>query len=125
MFCPNCSEQKANDATQFCKRCGLDLFGLSEFVESGAGDVRKPNPSWKSQKRHQAGRYAFFHRADADPSLDVRRSRPSTRRPSSRERTEHHTVRSDRVDRDVGGVHRRHVARRIRVAIRRQKPGGI
>src|SRR5688500_16693432 len=35
MFCPNCSERKANDATQFCKRCGLDLFGLSEFVERG------------------------------------------------------------------------------------------
>jgi len=50
MFCPNCSEQKANDATQFCKRCGLDLFGLSEFVESGAGDLRKPNKKWKSQK---------------------------------------------------------------------------
>ena len=50
MFCPNCSEQKANDATQFCKRCGLDLFGLSEFVESGAGDLRKPNKKWRSQK---------------------------------------------------------------------------
>jgi len=55
MFCPNCSEQKANDTTQFCKRCGLDLFGLSEFVESGAGDVRKPNPSWKSQKGIKQG----------------------------------------------------------------------
>jgi hypothetical protein len=35
MYCPNCSETKPNDATQFCKRCGLDLFGLSEFVQSG------------------------------------------------------------------------------------------
>jgi hypothetical protein len=39
MFCPNCSEPKPADATQFCKRCGLDLFGLSEFIESGDGKV--------------------------------------------------------------------------------------
>ena len=25
-------------------------FGLSEFVESGAGDLRKPNKKWRSQK---------------------------------------------------------------------------
>ena len=37
MFCPNCSEPKPLDATKFCKRCGLDLFGLSEFIESGDG----------------------------------------------------------------------------------------
>ena len=42
MFCPNCSEPKLSDATQFCKRCGLDLFGLSEFIESGEGGVVTP-----------------------------------------------------------------------------------
>ncbi|MFL6467048.1 MAG: hypothetical protein ACJ72Z_03730 [Pyrinomonadaceae bacterium] len=48
MFCPNCSEPKTKDATQFCKRCGLDLFGLSEFVESGekfnGRPIRKISP---------------------------------------------------------------------------------
>jgi len=28
---------------------------LSEFVESGAGDVRRPNPRWKSQKGIRQG----------------------------------------------------------------------
>jgi hypothetical protein len=41
MFCPNCSEPKPVDATQFCKRCGLDLFGLSEFIESGESSTVK------------------------------------------------------------------------------------
>jgi hypothetical protein len=55
MFCPNCSEPKANETTQFCKRCGLDLFGLSEFVESGASDVRTPDAKGKQAKGIRQG----------------------------------------------------------------------
>jgi hypothetical protein len=44
MFCPNCSERKRNDVEQFCKRCGLDLFGLKEFVESGESGASKSRP---------------------------------------------------------------------------------
>jgi len=55
MYCPNCSEPKANDATQFCKRCGLDLFGLSEFVESGANDVRATGVRSKHRKGIKQG----------------------------------------------------------------------
>jgi hypothetical protein len=54
MYCPNCSEVKARDAAQFCKRCGLDLFGLSEFVESGEGG-RFVVPSWGTRKGKRQG----------------------------------------------------------------------
>ena len=42
MFCPNCSEPRPANDTQFCKRCGLDLFGLNEFVESGESSSGRP-----------------------------------------------------------------------------------
>jgi hypothetical protein len=58
MYCPNCSEVKADDAAQFCKRCGLDLFGLSEFVESGEGGSFIP-PAWRTRKGIRQG-VAFF-----------------------------------------------------------------
>lgn len=37
MFCPKCSEPKANDETVFCTKCGLDLSGLETLVKTGKG----------------------------------------------------------------------------------------
>ena len=34
MFCPRCSESKANDDTVYCTRCGLDLSDLSIVDET-------------------------------------------------------------------------------------------
>jgi len=55
MYCPNCSEPKVDERTQFCKRCGLDLFGLSEFVESGEGGTPRPHLKNKRQKGIKQG----------------------------------------------------------------------
>lgn len=41
MFCPRCSEPKANEATQFCTKCGFDLTDLQTFVESGGSNLKK------------------------------------------------------------------------------------
>jgi len=57
MYCPNCSELKVDDRTQFCKRCGLDLFGLSEFVESGG--ATRPDTKGKRQKGMRQGVMLF------------------------------------------------------------------
>jgi len=57
MYCPNCSEPKADGHTQFCKRCGLDLFGLSEFVESGG--VPRPEEKSKRQRGVRQGVMLF------------------------------------------------------------------
>jgi hypothetical protein len=38
MFCPKCSTPKAEGNTQYCTSCGLDLTGLSDFVQTG-GEV--------------------------------------------------------------------------------------
>ncbi len=50
MFCPNCSEPKANDETVFCTKCGLDLGGLDAFVR---GD------GFRGSKRHDAVKQGF------------------------------------------------------------------
>lgn len=33
MFCPKCSTPKVEGNTQYCTSCGLDLAGLSDFVQ--------------------------------------------------------------------------------------------
>lgn len=41
MFCPNCSELKQNEDTQYCTTCGLDLNDLKRFVASGGSGFRR------------------------------------------------------------------------------------
>jgi len=37
MFCPNCSQENSNEATQFCSKCGFNLKGVREiFKNDGA-----------------------------------------------------------------------------------------
>jgi len=45
MFCPRCSTRKTAVSTQFCSKCGLDLFGLDEFVDSDNSGHMNPNSS--------------------------------------------------------------------------------
>lgn len=35
MFCPNCAEPQANDATQFCSKCGFSTKVVKRFIETG------------------------------------------------------------------------------------------
>jgi len=35
MFCPQCGQQQPSDAVRFCKRCGMALDRLAEFVAGG------------------------------------------------------------------------------------------
>ena len=35
MFCPNCAEPQANDATQFCSKCGFSTNAVKHLVETG------------------------------------------------------------------------------------------
>ena len=35
MFCPNCAEPQANDATQFCSKCGFSTKGVKQLIETG------------------------------------------------------------------------------------------
>ena len=35
MYCPNCSEPKAQDNTKYCTKCGFDLRGLDDVVSRG------------------------------------------------------------------------------------------
>ena len=45
MFCPNCSEAKTNHSTQYCRKCGLDLNGLTEYIESGGSAEKEAERS--------------------------------------------------------------------------------
>jgi len=35
MFCPNCAEPQANEATQFCSKCGSSTKGIKRLLETG------------------------------------------------------------------------------------------
>jgi hypothetical protein len=35
MFCPQCGGQQPAEVVRFCKRCGIALDGLAQFVEGG------------------------------------------------------------------------------------------
>jgi len=35
MFCPNCAEPQASDATQFCSKCGFSTRGVKQLIETG------------------------------------------------------------------------------------------
>jgi len=35
MFCPQCGQQQASDATRFCSRCGLQLGAVSGLLATG------------------------------------------------------------------------------------------
>lgn len=44
MYCPNCSELKSQDNTQYCTKCGFDLRGIDDVVARGglgSADTRR------------------------------------------------------------------------------------
>lgn len=43
MFCPNCSQENSNDATQFCSKCGFNLKGVREIIKKGGAEVEVSN----------------------------------------------------------------------------------
>lgn len=38
MFCPNCSQENSNEATQFCSKCGFNLKGVREILKNGGAE---------------------------------------------------------------------------------------
>jgi hypothetical protein len=54
MFCPNCSERQANDATQFCSKCGFPTVGVKKLLEND-GSINGENQIATSRKGIKQG----------------------------------------------------------------------
>lgn len=39
MFCPKCSHENPNEATQFCSKCGFNLKGVRKIIKNGGAEI--------------------------------------------------------------------------------------